>query len=157
MKREKYPEWVLKHKEKGKAVHFINGKYYLYKIKSEWNSEKKRAVKKTVAYLGTITEGGLKEPKYKRVIDEIKEITVKEFGATKLLESIAEKIKKNLKKVYPDFWESIFTFASLRFFENSPIKNLNYYFTHSHLSELYPNSKLRPKDIGKLLEYLGGR
>lgn len=157
MKREKYPEWVLKHKEKGKAIHLINGKYYLYKIKSEWNSEKKRAVKKTVAYLGAITEKGLKEPKYKRAFDEIKEITVKEYGASRLIDSIGEKIKKNLKKVYPEFWESIFSFASLRFFENSPIKNLNYYFSHSYLSELFPYSKLNSKSIGELLEYIGGR
>lgn len=157
MKREKYPEWVLKHKEKGKAIHLINGKYYLYKIKSEWNSEKKRAVKKTIAYLGAITEKGLKEPKYKRAFDEIKEITVKEYGASKLIDSIGEKIKKDLKKVYPEFWESIFSFASLRFFENSPIKNLNYYFSHSYLSELFTYSKLSPKNVGELLEFLGSR
>ena len=157
MKKGKYPSWVLKHKGKGKAIHLINGKYYLYKIKSEQNSEKKRAVKKTIAYLGSITEKGLKEPKYKRAFDEIKEITVKEYGASKLIDLICEKIKNNLKKVYPEFWESIFSFASLRFFENSPIKNLNYYFSHSYLSELFPHSKLNSKSIGELLEYIGGR
>ena len=157
MKEEKYPEWVLKHKEKGKAIHFINGRYYLYQIKSEWDSVKKRARKKTVGYLGTITEEGLKEPKYKRAFDDIKEITVKEYGTPRLIDSVGEKIKKNLKKIYPEIWESIFSFASLRFFENSPIKNLNHYFTHSYLSELYPNSKLNPKNIGELLEYIGSR
>jgi len=157
MERGKYPDWVLRHKEKGKAIHFINGKYYLYKIKSEWDPVKKRARKKTVEYLGTITEEGLKEPKYKRAFDEIKEVTVKEYGASRLIDIIGERIKKSLKKTYPEFWESIFSFTSLRFFENSPIKNLNHYFIHSYLSELFPNSKLNPKNVGELLEFIGSR
>lgn len=157
MKKRKYPDWVLKHKEKGKAIHVINGKYYLYNIKSEWDPIKKRARKKTVGYIGTITEEGLKEPKYKRALDEIKEVTVKEYGASKLINSVGEEIRKNLKKVYPEYWESIFSFASLRFFENSPIKNLNYYFAHSYLSELFPNSKLSPRNVGELLEFVGSR
>ena len=30
-----YPDWVMKHKEKGTYVNFVNGKYYLYKAHSE--------------------------------------------------------------------------------------------------------------------------
>jgi len=49
------PEWVLAHKKKGTQVSKIGNNYYLYKITSEWNPEKKRAQKITQNYLGKIT------------------------------------------------------------------------------------------------------
>lgn len=157
MKQEKMPEWVLKHKVKGTQIIHIKNNFYLYKIKSIWSSEKKRAVKKNEKYLGKITEEGLRKPKYERAFDEIKEVTVKEYGASKLINKIGVDIKRDLKRIYPENWESIFSFAALRFFENSPIKNLNYHFAHSHLSELFPNTKLNPKSVSGLLDFLGSK
>lgn len=157
MKLHQLPEWVRKHKTKGTQIVKIRNNFYLYKIKSVWNPEKRRAVKKNEKYLGRITEEGLKKPKYERVFDEIKEVTVKEYGASRLINKIGADIKKDLKRIYPKNWESIFSFAVLRFFENSPIKNLGYHFAHSHLSELFPNAKLSPKSVSELLDALGSR
>lgn len=157
MKWHAFPDWVKKHKIKGTQIVKIKNNFYLYRIKSAWNSEKKRAVKKNEKYLGRITEEGLKSPKYERIFDEIKEVTVKEYGASRLINKIGENIKYDLKRIYPEHWESIFSFAILRFFENSPIKNLGYHFTHSHLSELFPNARLSPKNVSDLLDILGSR
>lgn len=157
MKQHKLPEWVSKHKIKGTQIIKIKNNFYLYKITSKWDPEKKRAVKKNEKYLGRITEEGLRKPKYERAFDEIKEVTVKEYGASKLISKIGADIIKNLKNIYPEDWESIFSFAALRFFENSPIKNLNYHFIHSFLSELFPNAKLNPKNISELLDILGSK
>ena len=35
------PDWVLKHKEKGTEIRKIGSNFYLYKISSKWNPEKK--------------------------------------------------------------------------------------------------------------------
>jgi transposase len=51
-----YPEWALKLKTHGTAIHKIKNNYYLYKISSVYDSEKKRARKKTDEYIGRITE-----------------------------------------------------------------------------------------------------
>jgi hypothetical protein len=63
------PEWALKFKEKGTQIHFLKGKYYLYKVSSKWDSTKKRAVKTTDEYLGRITENGLIKPKTKQMVE----------------------------------------------------------------------------------------
>jgi len=47
-----YPEWVLKYKRKGTAIHKIRGRYYLYEVSSKWDKELKRARKITGRYLG---------------------------------------------------------------------------------------------------------
>jgi hypothetical protein len=76
------PYWVAKHKGKGTEVKKIGDNYYLYKITSKWNPIKKRADKITEKYLGTITPDGLIKSKHERIIDSMKNITTKEFGAT---------------------------------------------------------------------------
>ena len=52
----KHPEWALKFKTKNTELRLIRGRYYLYKITSKWDPEKKRTKKVTLASLGTITE-----------------------------------------------------------------------------------------------------
>jgi len=73
-----YPKWVMKHKKKGTEIRKINGRYYLYKISSIWNKEKKRAQKITNEYLGIITEEGLIPPKHKQIDNKNLSVAVKE-------------------------------------------------------------------------------
>jgi predicted transposase YbfD/YdcC len=51
-----HPEWASKFKTKNTELRLIRGRYYLYKIKSEWDPKKQRARKITLESLGTITE-----------------------------------------------------------------------------------------------------
>ena len=62
-----HPDWVLKHKIPGTQITKINGRYYLYKVSSQYNKTKKRSQKKTEEYLGVITKEGLIPPKRKMV------------------------------------------------------------------------------------------
>jgi hypothetical protein len=55
-KESPHPEWATKFREKNTELRKINGKYYLYSVKSEYNKEKKRSVKKTLGILGSITK-----------------------------------------------------------------------------------------------------
>ncbi|MGC9192350.1 MAG: hypothetical protein ACP5FQ_00360, partial [Thermoplasmata archaeon] len=76
-----YPDWVLKFKTKGSQIRVKNNNYYLYKVHSVWNKEKKRAQLITDKYIGKITPEGIIGPKYEKVIEQFKHVTAKEYGA----------------------------------------------------------------------------
>ncbi len=95
------PDWVKKYQEKGTQTVKIKENYYLYKIKSVWDPEKGRARKVTDKYLGKITPDGIVKPKKERIIEGLNNITVKEFGASNFINSIASNIIELLKENYP--------------------------------------------------------
>jgi len=151
----KRPEWVLKHKTKGTEIRKIGNNYYLYKISSKWDSKHKRTKKITEEYLGAIKPEGLIKPKKKRVLESLKSITVKEFGATNYLWEENQDIVDRLKEIYPADWKEIFSFATFRLLFCSPIKNLRGYYVSSYLSETMADAHLSPKKISTLLGELG--
>lgn len=150
-----FPDWALRHKEKGSELRCLNGKYYLYKVSSVWDSKKKRARKVTGSFLGRVTLEGLVKPKYERLKDALKNVSVKEFGATKFLTEHCENIVSVLKNEYPLEWKLIFCFSVFRLLYNSPIKNLAHHYSASFLSETFPQLSFYPKTISKLLNELG--
>jgi len=95
------PDWVKKYQEKGTQAVEIKKHYYLYKIKSVWDPEKGRARKVNERYLGKVTPDGIVKPKHERKIEGLKNITVKEFGASYFINSIASNIVELLKIIQP--------------------------------------------------------
>lgn len=150
-----HPEWVMKHKTKGTEIRKLGNHYYLYKIRSEYDKEKKRAKKITEKFLGKITEEGLIKPKHERILDLQKNISVKEFGASRFISKESEDLIQNLKEVFPDSWKEIFTFAVFRFFHSSPIKNVQDHYQGSYLSDIIPDAKVSPKTLGNMLHIIG--
>lgn len=148
------PDWVEKHKKKGTAVNVVRGNYYLYKIKSQWDPAKKRARKITEAYLGKITPNGVVASKHERLFQTPKEITIKEFGATAIIEQVATELKANLKKAFPNCWQALYCMAVLRFFYASPLKHMQTHFDNSVLSDAYAVN-LNPRNTSKLLSQVG--
>lgn len=151
----KHPDWVMKHKSKGTEIRKIGSNYYLYKIRSEWDKDKKRARKITEKFLGKITEEGLIKPKLERIIESQKNISVKEYGATRFITSESQDIIQNLKEVFPDSWKEIFTFAMFRFISSSPLKNVQEHYQGSYLSDLMPDAKASPKTLSNILHTIG--
>lgn len=149
------PEWVLRQKPKGTQVVVKKNGYYLYKIKSMWDPIKKRPKKITEKYLGKITEEGIVKPKHERVLSSIDHVTIKEFGASALINHLEGELKVKLQKYFPDDWVEIFLFAVFRFFESSPIKNVQHHFIHSYLSDIFPKANILPKNISQKLEKIG--
>jgi hypothetical protein len=88
------PDWVEKHKKTGYEIKHINNKYYLYKLKSKWHKTKKKPVKVSGPYIGTITPTGFKPKKTK----PHSKITTKEYGATTYLTNLTKDIATILKK-----------------------------------------------------------
>ena len=144
-----HPDWALKHKVKGTELRKIGKYYYLYKISHKWDKEKKQSKKITGEYLGKITEEGIF--KKNEQLTNIENTTIKEFGASKFISSKAQDIIQNLKDVFPGNWKEIFTFAAIRFFYNSPLKNVQDYYCNSHLSDLFQEAKVSPKTSFSIL------
>jgi len=149
------PDWVLAQRKKGTQVTKNGNNYYLYKVKSAWDPSKKRARKITEKYLGKITPEGVIKPRHERLLDDMKNVSVKEFGASSFLFDMNKDIMDLLQEVFPVKWKEIFIFSVFRFLHLSPIKNLQAYYADSFLSEVLPDVHLSPKVIGKLLGDIG--
>lgn len=63
----KYPDWVIKHKQKGTTIRYVNGNYYVYKVHSERRKDKPYPVLVQDEFLGTITEDGFIASKNKLI------------------------------------------------------------------------------------------
>ncbi len=150
-----YPDWVLRQKIKGTEIRKIGSNYYLYKIRSEWDKDKKRAKKITEKFLGRITEEGLRKPKLERLIEAQKNICVKEFGASQFIKTESNDIIQNLKETFPDNWKEIFTFAVFRFFSASPLKNIQFHYQTSYLSEIISDAKVSSRTLSNILQTIG--
>lgn len=152
------PEWALKYRQKGTQITEVNGHFYLYKVTSKWNKEKGRAQKITEGYLGKITPDGLIKPRAERAVEtvmkKLRNVTVKEYGASFMLNHVAPDIMELLRKHYGE-WKEIFLFGALRLFHTTPIKNLEFYYETSFLSELLPDADLSDRTVGQLLREIG--
>jgi len=147
----KYPEWVLKQKKKGTAIHRIGNNHYLYEVTSKWDPKLKRAKKITKAYLGKITKDGLEKPILSKYIPS----SVKEYAASSYLLSDNQIVIENLKKYFPSFYREIFILSALRFFYQCPLKNMKIHYQDSWLSEEWEAARLSKDFLGHLLEVVG--
>ena len=157
MNKSKHPQWALKHKRKGTELRLINGKYYLYEVTSKWDPQKKRARKITGKLLGRITEQGFIESKKRKAEREvaIKSVSVKEYGATQFLSTEMSDVIENLKRVFPEEYKHIAAYSFLNILYKSPLKNVEFYFENSFLSNKYNDISLSPKKLTKLLKDIG--
>ncbi|GAB4406285.1 MAG: transposase [Thermodesulfovibrionales bacterium] len=152
----KHPEWALKQKRKGTELRLIRGTYYLYEVTSRWNPEKKRAQKITGRLLGKVTpEGFIQSPKYALAQRPIQSVVVKEYGASNFLWQLISDVNSALQDAFPSCWREILIVACMRLLHQSPIKNMDFHFRHSYLSELYPDVSATDKKISSLLRTLG--
>ena len=62
------------------------------------------------------------------------QVSVKEYGASFLLQLISLDITQELKNNFPE-WKKIFTFACMRLLQVEPLKNVSFLYVTSYLSE----------------------
>ena len=150
-----YPDWVLKYKIKGTLVQKKRDDlYYLYRVHSRWNRDKKRAQLITDEFLGKITPDGFFEPKVKRIMHRFDQVSVKEYGASFLLQHISLDITQELKNDFPE-WKEIFTFACMRLLHVAPLKNVSFLYLTSYLSETMRDAHVSPDSLGDMLRRIG--
>jgi hypothetical protein len=154
----KHPKWAIKFKEKGTELRNFNGRYYLYKITSKWDKEKKKTRKITLELIGRITEKDGMIPKGTRKKKEIKKITnvsSKEYGASNFLKSISKDILQKLEQSFPNIWKSIFVLSVIRLLNQSPLKNMDFFYKESFLSENFKGLDFSRNTIAYLMQEIG--
>ena len=149
-----HPDWVLKHRKKGTLIMRRDDRYYLYRVSSHWNREKKRAQLKTGEYLGRITPEGLIEPKVKRIMRRYDQVSVKEYGSAFMIHHLSSDLLSGLKKHFPE-WKEIFVFACMRLMHRSPMKNVEFHYVTSYLSRMLEDARVSPDTLGGLLRRIG--
>ena len=163
----KHPSWALQHKKPGTELKLINGRYYLYGVKSVYDKSLKRSKKISLGILGGITEENgfvpsekqeLKAKSKKTYIN--KEIFTYEYGFSKWLLDILEQddTLSDLKKYFPDLWQFILVMVYCRIGYKSPLKNIQFYVEQSDIQNLLGwNEKINEKKIGDFLFELGSK
>ncbi len=150
-----YPDWVLKYKKKGTLVQKKRDDlYYMYRVHSRWNRDKKRAQLITDEFLGKITPDGFVEPKAKRILRRLDQVAVKEYGASFLLDHLSPDLKDVLKNNFSE-WKEIFVFACMRLLYNAPLKNVEFLYRTSFLSEMLKDAHVSPDSLGDILRRIG--
>ena len=151
-----HPQWAIAHKKPGTELRLIREKYYLYKVHSRWNPKKGRAQKITGQMLGRITqEEGLIQSKKRFHPESLQQMHVKEYGASYLITTLFEDTIRPLKKIFPQDWETLVGSAFCRLLYQSPLKNMDFHFSRSFLSNEYAQASLSAKQIGAWLKVIG--
>ena len=155
---EELPEWVRRQKTKGTEVRrMAGGVYYLYKVSSVWDPAKGRARKITERYLGKLTPHGLVGPKHDRMLEMLKEVSVKEFGASSFMIELCSDVIELVRRYYPEAWEEMIVLSMIRLFHSSPLKNVVHHYGSSHLSDAFPEANVSPRSLSTLLSSIGMR
>ena len=161
-KKSPHPAWAVTHRKPGTELRFIGGRYYLYAVSSKYDPILKRAKKISGKMLGRITEQGgfivSDKDRLRQKAEQpitVDKLSTKEYGTQELVLQLAEKQVSVLEKVFQDDAKPLFLFALFRLTEQSPIKNVPFYFMHSFLSEKWKDVSVSDKSISALLRRVG--
>jgi transposase len=165
--KQLHPEWALTHKKPGTELKLINGKYYLYAVKSEYDKTIKRSRKISLGILGSISQEKGFIPSEKKELKEKskktymnKEVFALEYGFSKWLMDTLEQegILSDLKYCFPDIWKFIVFMVYCRIAYQSPLKNIPFHLEQSDILNLLQwDEKLYDQKISDLLFDLGCR
>jgi hypothetical protein len=145
------PQWAQNLRKKGTEIKAVGGRFYLCNVTSKWDSEKKRARKISGDYLGILTPQGLIPAHHRRLrIDAT--LCSKEFGASWLLASLTDDIRKGLEIRFPDVWKELYTVSLLRTIRPCSFRYIAERYKHSMLSEYYPSLALSSASLSALLK-----
>ncbi len=128
-----HPDWALKHKRPGTELKLINGRYYLYGVKSVYDKTLKRSKKVSLGILGSISQekgftpsqkAELKRKSRNSYLD--KQVMVFEYGFARWFLAALEDngMLDSLKRHFPEHWEFIVMMAYCRVAFKSPLKNV---------------------------------
>lgn len=128
-----HPDWALKHKKPGTELKLINGRYYLYGVKSVYDKALKRSRKVSLGILGSISQekgfipsekAELKKKSRNTYLD--KQVMVFEYGFARwLLDELGGNgMLASLKKHFPEHWQFIVFMVYCRLAFKSPLKNI---------------------------------
>ena len=166
MKTEtKHPDWAVKYKKPGTELKLINGRYYLYGVKSVYDKTIRKSRKISLGILGGITEENgftvsekneLKKKSRSTYLD--RQIMVYEYGFAKWLidELNANGVIDSLKKHFPGHWQFIVFMVYCRIAYKSPLKNIPFDLEQSAILDLLDwKERIYDQKISDMLFELG--
>jgi len=161
-----HPDWALKYRKPGTELKLINGRYYLYGVKSVYDKTIRRSRKVSLGILGSITEENgftssekneLKKKSSNTYFD--RQITVFEYGFAKwLMDELQDSgIMDALKKYFPAHWKFVVFMVYCRIAYKSPLKNIPFDLEQSSILDLLDwKDKIYDQKISDMLFELGG-
>ena len=173
-----HPEWAVKYHRSGTELRLINGCYCLYECRCVYDKTKKRGVKKTGRYLGSITEeGGFKESRKRlaeRELEQARELAskagvvnqdsqpvtvgqTKELGLSRFVSGCLSGYLDKLKDSFPGDWRRIEALAYARLREQAPMKAMSRVYEDSYLSVEHAVRGLSPNALSGFYHDLGSR
>ncbi|MDR1896171.1 MAG: transposase [Prevotellaceae bacterium] len=158
-KTSQYPEWVTNYRKPGTEIRKFKDRYYVYAVKGFYDKERKKSRKKTIGFLGTVSESeGFVEAKTKKVPRsyksvDVKNISTREYGLGAFICSCSDIIEP-LKMYFSRQWEWMLVALYCRLLHTSPLKNMGYYYKKSYLSEELDIS-VTPSAISSMLKDIG--
>ena len=107
--------------------------------------------------IGRITENDGLIPKgtKKYKVSAPSNISIKEYGASHFLKSSATDVIAKLEEYFPSNWQSIVTLAIQRLIYAAPLKNMEFLYEESYLSEVYQNLDLSKNSLTSLMGLIG--
>lgn len=161
-----HPDWALKHKRAGTELKLINGRYYLYGVKSVYDKTLKRSRKVSLGILGNISQekgfipsqkAELKRKGGSSYLD--KQVMVFEYGFARWLLDTLEGngMLESLKRHFPEHWEFIVMMAYCRIAFKSPLKNVPADLERSAMPDLVGwKGKIYDRKVSDMLFEVGG-
>jgi len=163
-KKNHHPKWALQHKRSGTELKLINGKYYLYAVKSEYSKELKRSKKISLGIMGSITEkqGFIPSDKAelrKSVVNRpaIETVYAYEYGFSYWLyqNMVEDGALAKIKLLFPNLWQYIVALVYTRIVYQSPLKNIPFHLSNAHILHSLNCSNFSDKAISENLRLLG--
>jgi hypothetical protein len=159
-----HPQWAIKHRDKGKELRLINGKYYLYEYKTVYDKQKKKPKKISGGLIGSITEQDGLIPSPKRALkmavlvpQDFGGILCKEYGVSLLVTTILSAYGTALEKAFGEDWKNILAIAYCRFVYRCPLKSIPFRLASSYLPELTGLPPFNDKQASVVLKRIGGQ
>ena len=151
------PENIKIHRPTNTEIRLIKGTYYVYKITSVWDSEKKKAKKKTLGCIGKILpeEGFI--PSKRTVVPSIDKVVVKEYGCSQLFTQLNVELFNKLKEYFSTLYREIFALAIIRLMNKTSNSTIKRYYDSSYLSEEFKELRLSENRITEFMRVLGER
>lgn len=154
------PDWVAAFREPKTEIKLVNGVYYKYEVRYQYNKERKRTDKITVRLLGKIDHEGGFVPSNKDLLrqdtQQLPRVDIKTFGVYNLFSNLLAEEILSLKKMFQEeLIEKILSFAMMRWAYQSPIKRAAAYHTHDFCSEHWSKKSISDKQISHALKFMG--
>jgi transposase len=140
-----HPDWATQHRRPGTELKKINGRYYLYAVKSSYDPATKKTKKVSLGILGHISEkeGFVPSEKdqlrtrLKAAPARINSITDREYGfSLYFYQQVQQQAAPALKLYFPDDWAMILALAYCRMLHHAPLKNIPFHLRCSSLAQL---------------------